>query len=76
MGKLCIEVKKTSKISYISESICNGCGICVKKCPFDAISIIKLPTNLEKDTIHSCGPNSFKLHKLPTPRPNQVLGLV
>jgi ATP-binding cassette subfamily E protein 1 len=31
-GKLCIEVKPTDKISYISEYLCIGCGICVKKC--------------------------------------------
>ncbi|GAM26905.1 hypothetical protein SAMD00019534_100800, partial [Acytostelium subglobosum LB1] len=76
MGKLCIEVKPTSKISYISEELCNGCGICVKKCPFEAISIINLPKSLQKDTTHRYGPNSFKLHRLPTPRPGQVLGLV
>ena len=31
---------------------------------------------MAKDTTHRFGPNSFKLHRLPTPRPNQVLGLV
>lgn len=31
---------------------------------------------MEKDTTHRYGPNSFKLHRLPTPRPGQVLGLV
>jgi ATP-binding cassette subfamily E protein 1 len=53
-----------------------GCGICVKKCPFDAIAIINLPKDLEKNTTHRYGPNSFKLHRLPMPRPGQVLGLV
>jgi ATP-binding cassette subfamily E protein 1 len=48
----------------------------VKKCPFSAISIINLPKSLEKDTTHRYGPNSFKLHRLPTPRAGQVLGLV
>lgn len=76
MGKLCIEVAPDSKIAFISEELCIGCGICVKKCPFEAIHIINLPSNLEKDTTHRFGPNSFKLHRLPTPRPGQVLGLV
>jgi ATP-binding cassette subfamily E protein 1 len=75
-GKLCIEVTPASKISVISEELCIGCGICVKKCPFEAISIINLPKDLEKDTTHRYGPNSFKLHRLPVPRPGQVLGLV
>jgi ATP-binding cassette, sub-family E, member 1 len=55
---------------------CLGCGICVKKCPFDAISIINLPKDLDRNTTHRYGPNSFKLHRLPMPRPGQVLGLV
>lgn len=75
-GKLCIEVTPTSKIAFISEVLCIGCGICVKKCPFDAITIINLPTNLESNTTHRYSANSFKLHRLPTPRPGQVLGLV
>ncbi|PWZ53546.1 ABC transporter E family member 2 [Zea mays] len=48
----------------------------VQKCPFDAIEIINLPKDLEKDTTHRYGPNTFKLHRLPVPRPGQVLGLV
>ena len=76
MGKLCIEVDSKSKVAFISEELCIGCGICPKKCPFEAISIINLPTNLEKDTTHRYSANSFKLHRLPVPRPGQVLGLV
>lgn len=76
MGKLCIEVSPNNKIASISEELCIGCGICVKKCPFDAITIINLPSNLEKDTTHRYGKNSFKLHRLPIPRPGEVLGLV
>lgn len=29
-GKLCIEVTPASKVAYISEELCIGCGICVK----------------------------------------------
>lgn len=76
MGRLCIEVTPTSKIAFISETLCIGCGICPKKCPFEAINIIKLPTNLEAETTHRYSANSFKLHRLPVPRAGQVLGLV
>ena len=75
-GKLCIEVTPESKIAFISERLCIGCGICVKKCPFSAINIINLPTNLESQVTHRYSANSFKLHRLPMPRPGQVLGLV
>ncbi|KAF3552500.1 hypothetical protein DY000_02004138 [Brassica cretica] len=75
-GKLCIEVTPASKTAFLSEELCIGCGICVKKCPFEAIQIINLPKDLEKDTVHRYNSNSFKLHRLPVPRPGQVLGLV
>lgn len=48
----------------------------LQKCPFEAISIINLPSNLEKETTHRYSKNSFKLHRLPIPRPGEVLGLV
>lgn len=76
MGKLCIDVKATDAMAKISEQLCSGCNICVKQCPFDAIKIINLPKNLDALTTHRYGPNSFKLHRLPTPRIGQVLGLV
>ncbi|EON96824.1 putative translation initiation factor rli1 protein [Phaeoacremonium minimum UCRPA7] len=75
-GKLCIEVTPDSRLAFISESLCIGCGICPKKCPFAAITIINLPTNLESQVTHRYSANSFKLHRLPMPRPGNVLGLV
>jgi ATP-binding cassette subfamily E protein 1 len=60
----------------IVESLCTGCGICVKKCPFKALSIVNLPDELEKDCSHRFGPNTFKLFRLPMPSPSIVLGLL
>ncbi|MBS7616021.1 ribosome biogenesis/translation initiation ATPase RLI [Candidatus Bathyarchaeota archaeon] len=60
----------------IVESLCSGCGICVKKCPFNAISIVNLPDELETECSHRFGANTFKLYRLPTPSSGVVLGLL
>jgi ATP-binding cassette, sub-family E, member 1 len=62
--------------AIIAETLCSGCGICVKKCPFKAISIVNLPDELEKDCSHRFSANSFKLFRLPMPAPGTVLGLL
>lgn len=64
------------KKPIIDEDLCTGCGICIKKCPFDAISIVKLPQELDGECIHSFGVNEFKLFRLPVPRPGIVTGLI
>lgn len=69
-------VRFENEKAVIVESLCTGCGICVKKCPFKAISIINLPDELEKDCSHRFGENTFKLYRLPTPSPGLVLGLL
>lgn len=76
MGRKCVEVESKSKQANLSETLCIGCDICVKKCPFDAIRIINLPSQLDSQVSFRYGPNAFKLHRLPSPRPGQVLGLV
>ncbi|MDH5662871.1 MAG: ribosome biogenesis/translation initiation ATPase RLI [Candidatus Bathyarchaeota archaeon] len=63
-------------IPLIVETLCVGCGICVKKCPFDALSIVNLPDELEEECSHRFGPNTFKLFRLPTPSSGVVLGLL
>jgi ATP-binding cassette subfamily E protein 1 len=60
----------------ISEELCVGCGICVHKCPFDAIKIIGLAKALESDLIHQFGKNGFRLFKLPFPRKGSCTGIL
>jgi ATP-binding cassette subfamily E protein 1 len=78
IGKICVTATKKMKQATISEDLCIGtsCNICVKACPFGAVQIIQLPTNLSTNIIYRYNTNSFKLHKLPTPRESQVLGIV
>jgi ATP-binding cassette subfamily E protein 1 len=75
-GADCIVLNEESKKAQIDEDICNGCGICVKVCPFDAITIVNLASELASDKIHQYGPNSFRLYKLPNPKKGQVVGLL
>lgn len=75
-GADCIILNEETKKAQIDEDICNGCGICVKVCPFEAITIVNLPSELALDKIHQYGPNSFRLYKLPTPRKGEVVGLL
>ena len=87
-GKPCItlreEAEEPEKLAgkpeqvRISEEICLGekCGICVHKCPFDAIKIINLPSELDEKPIHRYGKNAFKLYGLPAPRPGKVRGVL
>jgi len=62
----------------ISEEICLGesCGICVEKCPFDALQIINLPQELERDPVHRYGENAFGLYGLPAPQEGRVTGIL
>ena len=75
-GADCIVLSEESKKAQIDEDICNGCGICVKVCPFDAITIVNLASELATDKIHQYGPNSFRLFRLPTPKKGEVVGLL
>ena len=75
-GAECIVLNEESHKAQIDEDICNGCGICVKVCPFDAITIVNLASELATDKIHQYGINSFRLYKLPTPKKGEVVGLL
>ncbi|MEA1924720.1 MAG: ribosome biogenesis/translation initiation ATPase RLI [Candidatus Altiarchaeota archaeon] len=73
-GDEAITVDEDTGKPVISELLCSGCGICVKKCPFNAISIINLPEETG-DPVHQYGINGFRIYNLPTPK-NAVVGIV
>jgi len=60
----------------ISEELCVGCGICVHKCPFEAIKIVTLPEGIEENMVHQYGKNGFALFGLPTPQESKVVGVI
>ncbi len=67
-------VDKDGKI-VINEDLCIGCGICSKKCQFNAITIINLAHELS-DPVHQYGMNSFRLYGLPVLKKGEVVGLL
>jgi ATP-binding cassette subfamily E protein 1 len=76
-GTIAIEpsdAKKGKPVIY--ETTCIACGICVKKCPFEAIYIVNLPAELEKRVVHRYGENLFKLYGIPTPIQGKIVGIL
>jgi ATP-binding cassette subfamily E protein 1 len=75
-GGECIIQRPEDGKALISEDLCTGCGICIKKCPFDAIVIVNLAKELSEDKVHQYGVNSFRFYRLPTPKKGAVVGLI
>lgn len=74
--KECVVINELTDKPVIDENLCIGCGICVKKCPFQAISVVNLPEKLEESPIHRYGKNDFALFRLPFPVKGEVVGLI
>ncbi|MFO8019335.1 MAG: ribosome biogenesis/translation initiation ATPase RLI [Promethearchaeia archaeon] len=75
-GDKTIILNEETNKAEIRENLCSGCGICVKKCPFNAIHIINLPDPLEKEITYRYGPDQFSLFRMAIPKKGKVLGLI
>jgi ATP-binding cassette subfamily E protein 1 len=75
-GDETIVLNPSGKYVEITESLCTGCGICIKKCPFNAISIINLPDPLKNQITYRYGPDQFSLFRMAIPKKGKVLGLI
>ncbi len=74
-GKRAIYIDEETKRPVITE-LCTGCGICVRKCPFEAITIVNLPSELAGECVHRYGPSGFRLYRLPILKQGRVLGII
>ena len=75
-GGECIIQRPEDGKAIISEELCTGCGICIKKCPFDAIVIVNLAKEIGEHKIHQYGVNSFRLYHIPLLKKGSVVGLL
>ena len=64
------------KKAEIDEILCTGCGICVKHCPFNALTIINLPELKSETPIHQYGPNGFRIFDLPIVQEKAITGIL
>lgn len=77
IGKNSVEnITDKRQIAKIAEELCIGCNLCVKACPFNAIQIINLPTEIPSLITHRYSKNGFRLYKLPLVTPDKIIGIV
>ncbi len=88
-GYLCIRVSPGNRMgnevfvigpdgkAQVNEDVCTDAeSITVKKCPFSAIHMVKLPEKLTDKPIHRFGIDGFELFSLPVPLFGQVNGIL
>ena len=88
-GYLCIRVSPGNRMgnevfivgpdgkAQVNEDVCTDAeSITVKKCPFGAIHMVKLPEKLTDKPIHRFGKDGFSLFSLPVPLFGQVNGVL
>ncbi|MEM4360163.1 MAG: ribosome biogenesis/translation initiation ATPase RLI [Candidatus Bilamarchaeaceae archaeon] len=75
MAQECVVKEKDSEFPVISELLCIGCALCVKKCPVNAIKIINLAAELDKP-LFQYGVNAFRLYGLPLPKSTSATSII
>ena len=70
----CIQVEGSK--CKILEAACPVCFTRAKHCPDGAVKIINLPEELDTALTHSYGENAFRLFRLPSPRQEQIVGIL
>ncbi len=88
-GYLCIRVSPGNRMgnevfvigpdgkAQVNEDVCTDAeSITVKKCPFGAIHMVKLPEKLTEKPVHRFGVDGFSLFSLPVPVFGQVNGIL
>ena len=71
------EKKNQNNKAIIASNLCIGCGLCVKMCPFKAISIVNLPQELTIDKqLVSYGENSFRVYQSPHILKGKCIGYI
>ena len=68
--------EETNKAAVAEELVTEMHKISANKCPYQAITLAKLPEKLDEDPIHKFGNNSFELYSLPIPKKGTILGLI
>ena len=76
MGEEAIYKSDDGKVAVNEEVITDGDRIAANKCPFNALEMVNLPEELDKEPIHRYGKNGFALFNLPTPIFGKVVGII
>jgi len=75
-GKECIVKSQDGKVEVNEDVLTDADLIAANKCPFDALILVNLPAELDKDPIHRYGNNKFSLYNLPVPQFGKVVGII
>ena len=75
-GKEAIVKDKDGKVKVNEDVITDADKIAANKCPFDALEMVNLPAELEKDPVHRYLPNGFSLYSVPVPISDKVVGIL